>query len=41
MILEILTLVLAFPVGLFIAYLAKDELIMGRKYFKILLIDWI
>lgn len=33
MIVEILILALAIPVGFLIAYLARDELIAGRKWF--------
>ena len=38
MILEIIILILAFPLGFLIAWLARDELIEGREYFKILVI---
>ncbi|MEK6854658.1 MAG: hypothetical protein AABX73_00360 [Nanoarchaeota archaeon] len=34
MLLEILVLVLAIPIGHLIAWLARDELIAGRKWFK-------
>jgi hypothetical protein len=37
MVLEIVALLLAIPVGYLIAYLARDELVVGRKYFKILI----
>lgn len=33
MILQILLIIIAFPVGLLIAYMARDELIQGRKWF--------
>jgi len=36
--LEIIVLVLAIPVGYLISWLCKDELIQGRKWFKILII---
>ena len=38
MLLEILVLFLAIPVGYLIAWLAKDELASGKKYFRILII---
>jgi hypothetical protein len=38
MIIEIILLILAVPAGLLIAYLARDELIQGQKWFKILVI---
>lgn len=38
MILEILILVLAVPIGILIAKLAEDELAAGKKYFRILII---
>jgi len=38
MILQIIILVLAIPMGFLIAWMAKDELIVGRKYFRILVI---
>lgn len=36
MIIQIIILLIAIPVGLLIAYLARDELIQGRFYFKII-----
>jgi len=36
MILYIIILVLAFPAGYLLAYLARDELIAGRKWFMLL-----
>ena len=33
MLIEIILLLLAFPIGYFIAWLANDELIAGRKWF--------
>lgn len=38
MVLEIIGLVLAIPVGYLIAWLAKDELIAGRKWFVALIV---
>jgi hypothetical protein len=38
MIIEIILLVLAIPVGYLIAWLARDELVDGRKWFKLLII---
>lgn len=38
MIWEILILLAAVPTGYLIAWLARDELIAGRKYFRILII---
>jgi ABC-type Fe3+ transport system permease subunit len=38
MILEIVILLLAVPVGFFIAWLTKEELRMGRKWFRILIV---
>jgi len=38
LIIEIILLILAVPAGLLIAYLARDELIQGQKWFKILVI---
>ena len=38
MILKIVILILAFPLGFFIAWLTRDELIQGRKYFRALVI---
>ena len=35
---EWIILLAAIPVGYLIAYLAKDELIQGRKWFRILII---
>lgn len=37
-VLIILLIVLAFPVGLLIAWMARDELKDGRKWFKVLII---
>jgi len=34
--LTILVLLLAFPAGYLLAYLCKDELVAGRKWFKLL-----
>ncbi|MCH7568814.1 MAG: hypothetical protein IIA87_05320 [Nanoarchaeota archaeon] len=36
---EIIILALAVPSGFLIAWLAKDELIQGRKWFRILIIS--
>ena len=38
MLLEILILVLAFPIGYLLAWLARDELVAGRKWFKIIVL---
>jgi hypothetical protein len=38
MITELLVLILAFPTGLLIAYMTRDELVYGRRWFKILAI---
>ena len=38
MIYEIAILILAIPAGLLISWLAKDELIAGKKWFKVLVI---
>lgn len=38
MIIEIIVLLLSVPVGYLIAYLANDELVKGRKWFRILMI---
>ena len=38
MFIEIVILVLAIPVGFLIAWLTKDELTSGRKWFRILII---
>jgi ABC-type Fe3+ transport system permease subunit len=38
MIIEILVLLLSVPVGFLIAYLANDELVVGRKWFRLILI---
>jgi ABC-type Fe3+ transport system permease subunit len=35
---EIIVLLLSIPVGYLIAYLARDELVQGRKWFKVLMI---
>ena len=37
MLFEIIILVLAFPIGYLIAWMARDELIAGRKWFLILM----
>ena len=36
--LSLILIALAFPVGLWIAWLARDELIAGRPWFRILII---
>jgi len=36
MIIKIIILILAIPAGFLIAYLCKDELAVGRKWFRIL-----
>jgi len=33
---EILVLILAFPAGYLLAYLCRDELVTGRKWFRLL-----
>ncbi len=38
MISKLIILALAFPVGFLLAYLTGDELLAGRKYFKLLAI---
>lgn len=38
MILEVVLFLLSIPAGFLIAYFARDELIQGRKYFKIIII---
>tara|TARA_Y100000310_G_C20674537_1_gene812185 strand:+ start:333 stop:590 length:258 start_codon:yes stop_codon:yes gene_type:complete len=38
LILAVVVLILAVPVGYLIAWLARDELLVGRKYFRILII---
>jgi len=38
MLLEIILLILAVPVGFLLAWMARDELVQGRKWFKILII---
>ncbi len=38
MLIEIIILILGIPVGYLISWLAKDELIEGRKWFKIVII---
>ena len=38
MILEIVILLLAIPIGYLIAWLAKDELVAGKKWFRVLII---
>jgi hypothetical protein len=38
MILKIFILLLAIPTGFLIAWLSRDELVSGRKYFRILMI---
>ena len=35
---EVIILILAFPVGYLIAYWTRDELIQGRKWFKMIII---
>ena len=35
---EILILLLAFPVGLLVAYMSRDELVIGRRWFTLLFI---
>jgi len=37
-IIEIIVLLLGIPVGYLLAYLARDELVVGRKWFKALVI---
>ena len=39
MIMEIILLVFAIPTGLLIAWMAKDELKQGRKWFKLLVVS--
>ena len=38
MILEIIVLLFAFPIGYLIAWLAKDELIIGRNWFYLIIV---
>lgn len=38
MLLEIILLVLAVPVGFLVAWMARDELVQGRRWFKVLII---
>ena len=38
MLLEILILILAIPTGYLLAWLTKDELIQGRKWFKLIVL---
>ena len=38
MILQIATLILAVPVGYWIAWFARDELVSGRNWFKLLIV---
>ena len=38
MLLEIGILILAFPVGYLLAWLARDELVAGRRWFKIIVL---
>ena len=38
MVLEIIILILAIPLGFLIAYLARDELVSGRKWFYVLIV---
>jgi hypothetical protein len=38
MLFEILILILAIPVGFLISWLARDELVVGRKYFRWLIV---
>jgi hypothetical protein len=37
-VLNIVLILLAFPVGYWIAYMARDELIVGRRWFRTLMI---
>ncbi len=37
-ILIIIALLLAYPVGLLLAWLARDELVSGRRWFKLIII---
>ena len=37
MILEIIILILAIPTGLLLAWMARDELTTGRKWFKLIM----
>ena len=37
MILEILILILAFPIGIALAHFTKEELKDGKKYFKVII----
>lgn len=39
MLIELVVLALGIPVGFLIAWLARDELVQGRKYFRILIIS--
>ncbi len=41
MVIEILILALAIPSGFLIARLCRDELVQGRKWFKILIIGFL
>lgn len=41
MLLEIIILLIGIPVGFLIAYLTKDELVAGRKWFKVLIIVFV
>jgi len=38
MIIEIIILLSAIPIGYLIAWLAKDELVAGKKWFRVLII---
>ena len=38
MLIKITILLLAIPIGYLIAWLAKDELILGRKWFKLIIL---
>ena len=38
MIIQVILLILAIPVGYLIAWMARDELIAGRKWFRIIFI---
>lgn len=38
MLIEITILLLAIPIGYLITWLAKDELILGRKWFKLIIL---
>ncbi len=38
MILEVIVLILAIPIGYLLAWMARDELIIGRKWFRIMMV---